>query len=813
MDRVRRLRRIGDGGVDLRRDEEVGVARGLEEVRGVLDHLRVPGERRVEGCRRLRVVVARVDEVARDLGRLAVGGGRAGEARPGRRRDRLDDVGDLDGTEQVADGTRDHREVLGGVELAGEEVGEVAGDGAEVAGDAAHIEVRGGHATDEAHGEAQSRPVLLHGEVDLRHAGLKAAVAVVLGDGDGRCRQGMRAGADELLRSRQVDGGTVEERVEVAAAVGGVLRREGVVLHVLNGGTRGGPGRVGEGEGIPAERRRSPYGSSGFVPGDDGREIDGTGVRLVEPDDARREVDRAALDVGRHERVRDVLSAASHPEDIDGVRCEAFHLDARVGARVEVDGRRRDRLHLDAADRVAATAEGLVRVARIGDDRFGNDDVLLREVGDDDTVPVDLELPLGDLDPDGTVAEGEEEAEEGHPHVAVAPDRGAVRPLRERNGRVAAWRPAPLHVDGGAEGREGEEVDGGGASAGGGRRREEDDVVARRRVEGHEPGVGRRGREDAAAVCPRPERLDVRRDEGRFERLHPEACVPQLAPAERGDRCRGMVPGPVRERREPERPRHLEGRVERVGRRRRSRRGIRHDGNELRLHRRPRQESLDRVGDRGRGRRLEGEPAEAGEGGVPRRCRPRRHAGGVLDRLLTEVLGREDHDHGDRQLRVRGDDVCLAAGHGRLGVVELETQVEHVLRADGLEDEARGGCSGDEGAQALEQGLVQRPVGDEGVARAGCRRRERQAPCDGGACRRAADELESRPPVDLVPGAVPGRSMSPIRRSLLVLRWRLPLAGAESLKCRKPVKENLRPAATTALRGLGGAASGGVVLP
>ena len=87
-------------------------------------------------------------------------------------------------------------------------------------------------------------------------------------------------------------------------------------------------------------------------------------------------------------------------------------------------------------------------------------------------------------------------------------------------------------------------------------------------------------------------------------------------------------------------------------------------------------------------RELEGEPAEAGESPVEGRRGPGGHARRVLDRLLSQVLGREDDDHVGR-LGLNGrHDVGLAAQDLGVGVIKLKAEVQHVLGAHSLEHEA-----------------------------------------------------------------------------------------------------------------------------
>ena len=176
--------------------------------------------------------------------------------------------------------------------------------------------------------------------------------------------------------------------------------------------------------------------------------------------------------------------------------------------------------------------------------------------------------------------------------------------------------------------------------------------------------------------------------------------MPELCDLLEGDGARRVVPGAVRERREPQLP----GDLERIGRRRRA--GGARSRYQLGPRLGPVEQPVHRVGDPCRGRELEDEPAETGERALKRWRRPGLQARRVRHALLAKVLGREHDDHVHGQLGVLGHDLGLTGGDDGLGVVELEAQVDHVRRPDGLEHEARLGRTNERGTQRLRQRLA-----------------------------------------------------------------------------------------------------------
>ena len=84
---------------------------------------------------------------------------------------------------------------------------------------------------------------------------------------------------------------------------------------------------------------------------------------------------------------------------------------------------------------------------------------------------------------------------------------------------------------------------------------------------------------------------------------------------------------------------------------------------------------------------------------------PGGHARRVLDRLLSQVLGRKDHDHVGRLGGIGRHYVELAAQDLGVGVIELKAEVKHVLCADSLEHKVGRG-PGDVWAQCPEVELI-----------------------------------------------------------------------------------------------------------
>ena len=162
--------------------------------------------------------------------------------------------------------------------------------------------------------------------------------------------------------------------------------------------------------------------------------------------------------------------------------------------------------------------------------------------------------------------------------------------------------------------------------------------------------------------------------------------------------------------------------MERIGRGRRAGAGGR-NRYELGFRLGPVEQPRHRVGNLRRRGELEGEPAETGERAVEGRRRPGRHARRVRHALFAKMLGREHDDHVHRQLGVLGDDLGLTGGDDSLGVVELEAQVHHVRRPDGLEGETRLGRTAQGGAQSLRKRSGHR-TGMTASRRAGTSKRE-----------------------------------------------------------------------------------------
>ena len=560
-------------------------------------------------------------------------------------------------------------------------------------------------------------------------------------DRHARARQRRRAGAHDLLRTRQPDGGGVEGGIDVRPAVGGNKGGEPIGVDVLGRRSRGCANRVGESEQSAAERRRPPGGSGGTVGADDKLQVGRVlRERRRHPDDPGREVDAPGLAVGADEGEGHVFESASHPEDIVGrevVPATGGDLDGGVAPRLEVDRGRGHRLHEKAADRVAPTAVRLARVAGISDLRLFHDDVLLlHQVGDSFVSRVHLNLTVGDRDPYGAVAPRKQVADVDDADVAVPAGRGPVPPGGDVGGRIRPGRPGALEIDRRPQRRQQEKVDLDGFVAHRRGTGERHDVDAVLRGERHEPRIsGRPGQ--AGRVAGGPKGPQQWRDEGRLEGARSEPGVPELGDLLGDDRARRVMPGTVLERREPELPRDLESGVQRVGRSRAARAPRHRDELWCRLG--PVQQSRHRVGDRRRPLELEGEPAESGEGAVHGCRRPhRRRARLVGDALLTEVLGGEHDHHVDRHLGVLGDDLGLPGGDDNLGVVELESEVHHVRGPHDLESEAGRGRPGERGAERLGKRLAiggVRPRRYEGVFRRGCRRCEHARSHGNSSCR------------------------------------------------------------------------------